>query len=112
MTQVSVASTKAHGRKAVAVVPTKQMPSKTGGPKTWIRVSTAAKLIGKRRQTIYYHISEGNIRNVMDMDGVTYVDRDEVLALKPKGKGQYRPRKAKDDDEDEPASPKLQLAYT
>ena len=48
----------------------------------------------------------------MDMDGVTYVDRDEVLALKPKGKGEYRPRKKKTDDEDDPASsPSLKLAY-
>jgi hypothetical protein len=78
------------------------MPARPKNPKTWIRVSTAAKLKGVRRQTLYYHLKEGNLKSVLEMDGNTYLDRDEVLALKPKGKGEYRPRKKKTDNEDEP----------
>lgn len=60
---------------------------------TWIRVATAAKEKHVRRQTIYYHIKSGNLKNVLDMDGNTYVDHDEVLNLKPRGKGEYQKRK-------------------
>lgn len=59
--------------------------------KTWIRVSTAAKLKGVTRQSIYYHISNGNL-GVLDMDGNQYVARDDVISLKPRGKGEYRKR--------------------
>lgn len=57
----------------------------------WIKVSTAAKLRGVRRQAIYWHIAEGNLKS-MKLDGNTYVDRDSLLAWKPKGKGEYRER--------------------
>jgi predicted site-specific integrase-resolvase len=57
--------------------------------KTWIRVSTAAKLKGVRRQTIYWHINEGNL-SYLDLDGNKYVDRDEVIKLEHKGKTQKK----------------------
>lgn len=60
--------------------------------KDWIKVSTAAELKGVKRQTIYYHIKEGNL-NSFDLDGNTYVDPKEVINLKPRGKGEYRKRK-------------------
>ncbi|MFN6965238.1 MAG: hypothetical protein ACK4S4_15940 [Pyrinomonadaceae bacterium] len=64
----------------------------TNMARTWIRVATAAKLKGVRRQSIYYHIKMGNLVS-FDLDGNTYVDRDEVLNLKPRGKGEYQKRK-------------------
>lgn len=57
-----------------------------------IRVSTAAKLRGVRRQAIYWHVSEGNL-NSMEIDGNLYVDKLEVLSWEPKKAGEYRPRK-------------------
>ena len=55
----------------------------------WIRVSTAAKLRGIKRQNVYYHIAQGHL-TVKDMDGYTLVSRDEVdkLKLKRKLKGE------------------------
>ena len=62
----------------------------------WIRVSTAAKLRGVTRQSIYWHVAEGNLKST-ELDGNVYVDRDDVLDWKPKGKGEYRRRKNKDE---------------
>ena len=61
----------------------------------WIRASTAAKLRGVTRQTIYWHIAQGNLKS-MELDGTHYVDRDELIDWKPKGKGEYRKRKSGD----------------
>lgn len=64
----------------------------------WIKASTAAKLRGVTRQSIYWHIAEGNLKS-MQLDGNVYVDRDEVKAWQPKGKGEYRKRVKKPDSE-------------
>lgn len=61
----------------------------------WIKASTAAKLRGVSRQTIYWHVAEGNLKS-MELDGNVYVDRDSLLAWKPKGKGEYRERQKPD----------------
>ncbi len=58
---------------------------------TWIRASTAAKLRAVSRQSIYYHIKEGNIIS-MEMDGITFVDKDSLLNWKPRGVGEYKKR--------------------
>jgi hypothetical protein len=47
-----------------------------------------------RRQAIYWHINEGNLKS-MNLDGNIYVDKEEVLRWKPKGKGEYRSRTKK-----------------
>ena len=57
-----------------------------------IRVSTAAKLRDVKRQSIYWHVTEGNL-NSIKIDGNLYVDREQVLKWKPKGPGEYRRRK-------------------
>lgn len=62
----------------------------------WIRASTAAALRGVSRQSIYWHVSQGNLKS-MELDGNLFVDRDEVLNWRPKGKGEYRARKKKPD---------------
>lgn len=59
--------------------------------KTWIRVSTAARLRGVSRQAIYWHVHEGNLET-MELDGVVYVNKEQVLNWKRKGEGEYRPR--------------------
>lgn len=52
-------------------------------------MSTAAKLRGVRRQTIYWHIEQGNLKH-MQLDGNRYVDLEDLRKWEPKGKGEYK----------------------
>lgn len=47
----------------------------------WIKVSSAAKLRGISRQAMYYHVDNNSIRT-MELDGVTYVDKEAVLNMR------------------------------
>jgi len=50
-----------------------------------IRIPTAAKMIGVTRQTLYKHINQGNLQTI-SIDGVRFLNRDDVLALDAKNR--------------------------
>lgn len=51
----------------------------------WIRISTAADLRGIDRQSMYYRVRKHHLRT-KTVDKVTFVHRDDVLALKIRAK--------------------------
>lgn len=71
-----------------------------------IRAASAAKHLGVKRQSIYYHIKEGNLKTV-DVDGVTYVDRNQVAKLKVRRKG----RDKQSSGDEEPSLTSLREVY-
>ena len=58
-----------------------------------IKISTAAGLIGVTRQTIYKHLNLGHL-NLIEIDGVKFVNRDDVLVLDDKNRDMRERRRA------------------
>jgi hypothetical protein len=50
-----------------------------------IKISSAARLRGVERQTMYYHVRKHNLK-VEEIDGTMYVDRDAAMKLPMKRK--------------------------
>jgi predicted DNA-binding transcriptional regulator AlpA len=57
-----------------------KMSKKNKIPDDLIRVSTAAKIKGLDRQTIYYHIENNNLKTTV-IDGTIFVSRSDVEQL-------------------------------
>ena len=58
-----------------------------------IKISTAANLIGVTRQTIYKHLNLGHL-NLIEIDGMKFVNRDDVLVLDAKNRDMREKRRA------------------
>ena len=58
-----------------------------------IKISSAADLIGVTRQTIYKHLNLGHL-NLIEIDGVKFVNRDDVLVLDAKNRDMREKRRA------------------
>ena len=58
-----------------------------------IKISTAANLIGVTRQTIYKHLNLGHL-DLIEIDGMKFLNRDDVLVLDAKNRGMREKRRA------------------
>ena len=58
-----------------------------------IKISSAADLIGVTRQTIYKHLNLGHLY-LIEIDGVKFVNRDDVLVLDAKNRDMREKRRA------------------
>lgn len=59
----------------------------TINPTEYVTVASAAELLGIGRQAMYYRVKEGHL-SVLEIDGVTFVHRREVLKLTVREKSQ------------------------
>ncbi len=58
-----------------------------------IKISTAANLIGVSRQTIYKHLNLGHL-DLIEIDGMKFLNRDDVLVLDAKNRDMRERRRA------------------
>ena len=60
-------------------------------PTQWVKVATAAHLLGVARQTIYHHIRAGHIET-LNLDGRLYVRRNDLGRIndRPQSKAHMR----------------------
>ena len=64
------------------------MTEMTINPDNWIRVTTAAKELGIKRQAIYYHLKSGNLER-LEIDGVSFVRRTDIHNLKSRPQARH-----------------------
>lgn len=57
------------------------MTSVTINPEQWIRVSTAAGLLGITRQGTYYRVKQGNFETIC-MDKTVFVRKTDISEIK------------------------------
>ena len=57
-------------------------------PSRWVRASTAATLIGIKRQAIYYHIRNHHLE-LLEIDGMQFVRVDDLSSLKTRPQARH-----------------------